>query len=113
MTTAEPLHSVPATTTESTLRFDRRRGHRSPAQGLATIFCLGSDRFGEDHDLRMIDWSDGGMGAIASDPLEPGALVSIGFQTPGCLGRRGVVTRCLPCGEGYRIGIRFESRMAA
>ena len=45
-------------------------------------------------------------------------VVIIGGGIMGCatafyLAKRGVVLRCLPCGDGYRVAIQFESLLAA
>jgi hypothetical protein len=98
---------------QPSLRFERRQADRWSQHGAASAFRLAGERFGQIHDLKMLDYSFEGMGAHCAEPIEPGTLVSIGFQAPGCIAKRGVVTRCLPSGDGYRIGIRFEMRMAA
>ena len=95
------------------LRFERRSQDRWPVEGVATAFRLAGDRFGEMQSLKMIDYSWDGLGAISSAPLEPGTMVSLGFQSPGYMAKRGVVVRCLPCGDGYRLAIRFEALLAA
>ena len=111
MTTA-PRTCDPPPRTEP-LRFDRRRHHRWRVPGAATAFRLAGERFGERHELRDLDYSQDGLGAISPSVLEPGTIVSIGFRAPGYPGQRGVVLRCLPCGEGYRVAVQFELRLAA
>lgn len=95
------------------LRFERRMTDRWAMEAAATAFELGGADFGRMHELKIIDASDAGVGAISRTVLEPGAVVSLGFAAPGRIARRGVVLRCEPCGEGYRIAIEFEARMAA
>lgn len=95
------------------LRFERRGIDRWQLKGIATAFRLSGDRFGAMHDLRTIDFSHDGLGAISDAVIEPGTLVSIGFQEPGYAAKRGIVLRCMPCGDGYRVAIQFEARMAA
>jgi hypothetical protein len=95
------------------LRFERRQSDRWPIGGVATAFELAGEHFGRMHTLRPADYSHHGMGAIADDVIQPGSLVSIGFQEPGYTAKRGTVVRCLPCGDGYRVGIVFEQRLAA
>ena len=95
------------------LRFERRASDRWPVEGVATAFRLAGDRFGEMQPLKMIDYSWDGLGAKCSTPLEPGTILSLGFQAPGYAAKRGVVVRCLPCGDGYRLAIRFEALLAA
>lgn len=95
------------------LRFERRQVDRWPQDAAATAFRLSGDRFGEMHDLRVLDYSHDGLGAISTSVIEPGTVVTIGFQNPGYLAKRGTVLRCTPCGEGYRIAVQFDARMAA
>jgi len=95
------------------LRFEQRLDDRWPMEGAATLFRLGGERFGEMIGMRMIDFSLRGMGATSDTPVEPGAVVSVGFSSPGYPAKRGTVASCLPCGKGYRVGVMFESRLAA
>ncbi len=95
------------------LRFERRTCDRWPLAGVATVCRLGGERFGETTALKMLDYSEEGLGAICQSPIEPGAIISVAFRAPGQPSRQGVVLRCLPCGEGYHVAIRFERRWAA
>ena len=95
------------------LRFERRSEDRWPLTGVAEAHRLGGDRFGQVAVLRLVDCSEECLGATCDEPLEPGAVVSLAFRTPGRPVRNGVVVRCLPCGEGYRVAVRFDRRLAA
>jgi hypothetical protein len=95
------------------LKFERRQMDRWQVGGVATAFELAGDSFGRMHTLRMVDYSDEGFGATSPSMLTPGTSVSIGFQEPGYMAKRGTIIRCEPVGEGYRIGVVFERRMAA
>ena len=95
------------------LRFERRQFDRWGLDGVATAFELGGNTFGRMHTLKMIDYSDMGMGAATDTVIPPGTTVSVGFQTPGYIAKRGTVIRCLPCGDGYRVAVGFEQRLAA
>jgi hypothetical protein len=95
------------------LRFERRQHDRWPITGVATAYRAGGDRFGETATLKLLDYSAGGLGALCDEPIEPGSVISVGFHEPGCPPEYGVVVRCLPCGDGYRIAVCFERRMAA
>jgi len=97
----------------SPLRFERRDVDRWPVQGVATAICLSGEKFGQMHELSMLDYSFDGLGAISGTALPPGAIVSIGFQSPGYPAKRATVLRCTPCGKGYRVAIQFEARLAA
>ncbi len=94
-------------------RFDRRQHDRWPDAGHATAIRIAGERFGENYDLRLLDSSHEGIGVMCGAPIEPGAVISLGFASPGRPARRGVVMRCRPSGAGYRIGIRFEQRLMA
>ena len=96
-----------------TLRFERRLNDRWPAHGVATAHCVAGEQFGRRYTLRLADESDDGLGGRSDRPLDPGTLVTVSFAEPGCPVRNGVVVRCLPCGDGYSVAIRFEMRMAA
>ena len=95
------------------LRFERRRVDRWRLDGHATAFVLSGDHFGHMQELQMIDYSSDGLGAVCDGPMPPGAEVSIGFSAPGHAAKRGRVIRCLPCGEGYRVAVQFQLRLAA
>lgn len=97
----------------ATLPFERRRSRRNVVEGTASAFCLDADRFGAISELSLTDYSEGGLGGLSREPLRPGESVSLGFSLVGWPARRGIVQRCLPCGDGYRVAIRFQHRMAA
>ena len=94
-------------------RFERRQGDRWSLAGVATAFELAGERFGRTHTLRRCDYSGGGLGGVSDTAIAPGTSVSLGFETRGYPARHGVVARCMPCGEGYRVAICFELRRAA
>ncbi|MAE64409.1 MAG: hypothetical protein CMJ18_09065 [Phycisphaeraceae bacterium] len=91
---------------------EHRQRNRWPQQGSASAFCLSAHRFGEIHDLRMLDYGEGGMGALSQQPIEPGAPVTLGFDG-GYTAARGVVVACTPVGQDYRLSFRFEGSIAA
>ena len=96
--------------------FDRRRIPRETVGSggvRATAFELGGESFGRMHDLELIDHGAEGLGAFSETPISPGANISLGFDQPWMLARRGEVMWCAPCGRGYRVGVRIERRLAA
>ncbi len=97
----------------SPLRFERRGADRWPLSGVAVAYGTAGELFGRRFVLRMLDSSDVAFGARADRPIDPGTIVSVVFASPGHPARSGVVVRCLPCGDGYRVAIRFETRLAA
>ena len=111
--TTEHWHAENEAGAYEPLRFERRRSDRWTMDGVATAFIVAGPEFGRMHTLRALDYSPNGIGAMSDTVLQPGTCVSIGFQSPGYSARRGVVMRCLPCGEGYRVAVAFEHRLAA
>ena len=98
---------------DAPLRFERRSVDRWRVSGVATAFCLGGEQFGAMHELSVLDYSLDGLAATCNTVIQPGQSISIGFQSPGYPAKRGTVLRCMPCGQGYRIAVQFEARMAA
>jgi len=98
---------------EGPYRFDRRLSDRWGASGSATAFVLDGEGFGSRHALQLVDASFEGIGVRSSQPLRPGTQVLIDRAEPGSIRRRGIVLRCHPTGDGYRVAIRFLRRMAA
>lgn len=94
-------------------RFERRQSDRWPIEGHATLFRLDGMHFGDMVELDVTDYSHGGFGGRSQEPIEPGTIVSVGFSMPHAPARRGVIVSCRPDGHGYRVGMRFEHRMAA
>lgn len=92
---------------------EQRTQNRWPVNGTATAFCLSGDQFGQMHDLQMLDCGQGGLGAMSSDPLETGALITIGFEHSGYTAQQGKVVTCHPWHRGFRVAIRFEGAAAA
>ena len=86
---------------------DRRHSPRAHVEGCATAFCLGHHNFGQIHTLRTFDYGEGGVAAYSETPIPLGCDVTVGFEARNCLAERGTVLRCQPCGEGYRVAIRF------
>lgn len=107
------LHPKPQFESHPAQGAERREFDRWNVEGVATVFCIAGERFGEMYELHMLDCSNEGMGATCDHAIPPGTLVSIGFQKPGILARRGEVVNARPCGQGYRIAIRFDSLAAA
>ena len=92
---------------------EKRTQNRWPVNGAATAFYLTGDQFGRIQDLDMLDFSDSGMGAISADPMDPGEVVSVGFEHSGYTARHGTVVTCGETERGYRLAIRFDRAMAA
>ncbi len=95
------------------MAIERRTEDRWPARGLAVAHVVAGERFGERCPLRLCDESRDAVGALSSRAVEPGTPVTVGFSEPAQPLRSGVVVRCLPCDEGYRVAIHFARSLAA
>ena len=92
---------------------DRRTHNRWPQNGAASALRLAGKRFGDIYNLRMLDCGEQGMGAISAEPIEPGTILSLGFEPTGYTARRGMVITCAPSDDAYRVAIRFQGTLAA
>lgn len=81
--------------------------------GCATAFCLGADIFGTMWHLTSLRYGEAGLVADCVEPIEPGSRISLGFEAPGYVAKRGEVVACREEGSSFRIAVRFEQRLAA
>lgn len=59
---------------------------------------------------RLADVSYGGLAFLAERPQRPGTLLRIRIAgNAGSLSTKAIVAWCHPEGDGYRIGVRFET----
>ena len=88
-----------------------RTGVQDPAvrhaDGVATVFELSGAGFGTIHTLEGIEIGDTGLEALADDSIPQGTTISLGFQDPRRVAKRGAVTQCEPCEAGYRLVVSF------
>ena len=107
---------------EMTERLDideRRRSVRHPVSGSAT--ALQSSITPEDNHKRicsieLLNLSDGGLGAVATDPMDLDSNISVIFSPHGPesgIHLHGRVVRCSATERGHEIGVQFHSRSAA
>ncbi|MFK7960039.1 MAG: hypothetical protein AB8G96_05880 [Phycisphaerales bacterium] len=92
---------------------ERRTVDRWPLDGRALAHESAGLGFGRRHVLRLMDGSMLGIGATSGTALTPGTSVVVSFSSPGGGTRRGMVRRCVPAGDGYRLAIIFEQTAAA
>jgi hypothetical protein len=64
------------------LPFERRRHPRRPLQGAARAVLLDAAHFGQFRQLALLDYSDGGVGALTSTPIHPGTELSVTLSRP-------------------------------
>ena len=81
--------------------------------GSVTVFHLEGEEFGLMHEVIELSVSDEGVNGRSTEPVSPGAVVSMGFEAPGIPARRGEVVGCVRCHEGWQIGIEFHNNAAA
>ena len=88
--------------------FARRKSSRRRLGGIATAFELSGGHFGGMHTLRLIEYSDGGVGGITDALVAQGTLVTVGFQSRQCMAHLGRVVSCVPFEDGYHVGVAFK-----
>lgn len=96
----------------SPLPFERRREAREGADGTLAASYAGLGRVGITQ-LELIDRSESGLGVRTRVEMEPGMIVTIcpkGSRIPWVSGR---AVRCERDGDSWRVGLAFESRIAA
>ncbi len=93
------------------LRFDRRVDERLPASGSAIGAFVDAEGAFTLTRVEVVDESAAGLGLLS--PVE----IPSGRRCTLCAGlvphESGVVTRCRPEGEAFRVGLRCDRREAA
>ncbi|MBC24314.1 MAG: hypothetical protein CMJ32_10420 [Phycisphaerae bacterium] len=84
-----------------------------PMSGCATAMRVGGDQFGAMYELTDLVWSGDRLLARSSEPIEPGSIVSLGFQHAGCMARRATVYGCRFEDGSYRNLLYIDQQMAA
>lgn len=115
---ASNLRFVPAALPEpkgDTLRFDRRRAPRTPAEGEGVAACMPTTQKGGGKvvPIRVLDSSFGGAGLATGVPIEVGTPMTVVLRTPAPRVRSGVVVRCEPATDGFRVGLAFAAARVA
>ena len=97
----------------ASLKFERRRVARTPAAGEAMAAFYDADGAIALTSEELIDASAKGIGLRSSVEIEPGARFMIYAGGSALAHRGGVVARCTPDGDGWRLGVLCDARMAA
>lgn len=98
---------------------ERRDNGRHTISGRATALVSSGDPLDAHKritSLQLLNMSDGGLGALAQEPIEPGSRITIFFPPHGPekgMDLFGCIVRQSPRDHGYEIGIRFQQRLAA
>ncbi|MBY0311475.1 MAG: PilZ domain-containing protein [Phycisphaerales bacterium] len=110
----KPRHVVE----QDPFKLERRRLVREEAEGVlrASYSVPATDdqpaRFGITQ-IKLVDRSPGGLGAIAAIELEPGMSITICPEGSSIAWLSARVARCERIEEGFRIGLRYADLAAA
>jgi hypothetical protein len=110
---SEIAHEVASIDPLAPIPFERRAHQRHEMMGELEAVRTDGLSFPATMRLKMIDESVGGVAARVDAPVPPGARLSVRTCPITGQWRHGVVVRCYPSGDGYRLGIAFERRRAA
>lgn len=92
---------------------DRRFSPRAKLCGEAFAVFTDSITAGKLATIELVDGCAGGFGVRCPFAVDPGASFSMTPES-GRMGRHvGMVVRCEPDGEGYRLGLRSRGTRAA
>lgn len=99
-------------------KLERRRLVREEAEGvLRASYCVPATtdepaRFGITQ-IKLVDRSAGGLGAIAAVELAPGMSITICPEGSSIAWLSARVARCEPIEDGFRIGLQYATLTAA
>lgn len=93
-------------------KLNRRTSDRAPRAGAAMAAFFDEDGALSLTRVELMDVSDGGLGLLSPVGVPTGVRFSLywGASVPHTTG---VVARCAPDGDEYRVGLRCDQRMAA
>ena len=95
------------------LKISNRRTEGETLRGLATLFRLGGEDFGRLHQLNNLRLHDGRLHGLSPEPIQVGALVTIGWQDASQSACRGVVAMSLRGSDGWFVTVELDSALAA
>ncbi len=93
--------------------FERRREKRRPAEGSAMAAFYGEDGGVCLTRVCIVDSSPGGLGLRSPVEIDAGTLFTLYGDTLDVPRRSGIVARCQPDADGFRVGLECERRRAA
>lgn len=99
--------------TDSTLRFDRRRGLREPISGTAVAVFQRPGRPPLLTSVRVADHGPGGLGVYCDAEIKPGTFFNLYPDDPSQPRRTGRVVRCQKLSTSFRLGLQFQQSLAA
>ena len=95
------------------LKISSQRIEGQTPHGLATLFRLGGEKFGRMHQIRNLRVHDGRLYGVSHEPIDVGALVTIGWEDTTWSACRGVVAMSLRDANGWFVTIELDSALAA
>lgn len=95
------------------LKFERRASARYGAIGTLEAMSCDGEKPPSMIRLSLIDESAGGIAAMTQSPMAPGSRLRVRTCPVTGMWCDGVVIRCSPAGQGYRVALAFERRRAA
>lgn len=101
------------TITKRELKLDRRTAEREPRTGFAMAAFFDDDGALSLTRVELVDVSDGGLGLVCPVEVSPGVRFSLYSNATVLPHSTGIVARCSPEGEDFRVGLRCDRRLAA
>ena len=95
------------------LRLERRDGEREPREGWAMAAFYDEDGALSLTQVELVDASGAGLGLWCPVEVEPGARFCLYSGATRLPHTTGVVARCVPDEDGFRVGLKCAGRMAA
>ena len=105
--------AVEAQLKRGSLKLDRRTGARSPRSGSAMAAFFDDDGALSLTRVELTDASDGGLGLLCPVEVPRGVRFSLYNGAVPLPHTTGIVARCSPEGEDFRVGLRCDRRLAA
>lgn len=96
-----------------TLHFERRESDRETANGSVVAAVTDADGVTSLARVEMRDVSFGGIGLTSTVELKRGSSIALYGPEGHAASYVGTVVRCEAVDEGFRVGVRSASRMAA
>ena len=98
---------------DTQLKLDRRSWARSPRSGSAMAAFFDEEGALSLTRVELTDESQGGLGLICPVEVPRGTRFSLYAGNIALPHTTGIVARCTPEGEDFRVGLRCDQRIAA
>lgn len=111
--TGPELFKAPTITVVDGLKIMPRPVEGETPAGIATLFRLAGEEFGRMHQLNELRVHDGRLHGLSPEPVDVGALVTIGWEDCSQSACRGVVAMSLRGSKGWYVTVELDSALAA